>query len=68
MTNTRVIVLNTSVVSKASEIEQLVVLSFLKDMNNCMLTIEQARKEITAILSPYADGQDLFISTSFSNN
>jgi hypothetical protein len=68
MTNTRVIVLNTSIVSKASEIEQLVVMSFLKDMNNSMLTIEQAKKEITAILSKYADGNDLFVSTSFSNN
>lgn len=68
MTNTRVIVLNTSIVSKASEIEQLVVMSFLKDMNNSMLTIEQAKKEITAILSKYADGNELFVSTSFSNN
>lgn len=69
MTNSKVIVLNTSLVSKATEIEQLLVLSFLRDIVRSQITIEQARKEVTAILSKYADKDEkIFDETMFTNN
>jgi hypothetical protein len=69
MTNTKVIVLNTSLVSKATDIEQLVVLSFLRDIMRSQITIDQARIEVNAILSKYADnGEKVFDETMFTNN
>lgn len=69
MTNTKVLVLNTSLVSKATEIEQLVVLSFLRDIVRSQITIEQARIEVNTILSKYAENDEkVFDETMFTNN
>jgi hypothetical protein len=68
MTNTKVIVLNTSLVSKATDMEQLLVLSFLRDIMRGQITIDQAKAEIYAILYQYAEGNEVFNETMFTNN
>lgn len=68
MTNTKVIVLNANVISKASDMEQLLVLSFMRDINKNLLSIQKAKAEIYAILSQYAEGNDVFDETMFTNN
>ena len=67
MTNTKVIVLNANVISRASDIEQLLVLSFMKDINKNLLSIQKAKAEIYAILYQYAEGNEVFDEVSANN-
>lgn len=67
-TTTRVVVVNVDILSHANEMEQLLVLSFMRDIQKNLLSIERAQAEIHAILSKYADGQKVFEETLFSKN
>lgn len=69
-TTTKVVAINHSVLSQASQMEQLLVLSFMRDIRSNLLSIEKAKDEIRSILSGYAkeQGKEVFEELMFTNN
>lgn len=69
-TTTKVVVINQNVLSHASEMERLLVMSFMRDIHSNLLSIEKAKTEIYAVLSKYADneGTEVFTELMASNN
>lgn len=62
-TTTAYVVVNSNVIERATEMEQLLVNSYLRDLANAMREVENAQREIKAVLGKYCtENESVFYS------